>query len=67
MPTEIGIREVQQLVEAGAQVVEVLPKREYDEEHLPGATSIPLKSLTWERASELDPARALIVYCWDDD
>ena len=66
MPKEIGFDEVRELVDAGAQLVEVLPQREYDEEHLPGAISIPLKTLTPEAASQLDPARAVVLYCWDD-
>ena len=35
---------------------------EYAEEHLPGATLIPLPELT-NRLSELDPGRPTIVYC----
>lgn len=49
----------------GAQLVEVLPKDEYDEEHLPGAIHMPLKSLTATAAAPLDPGRPVIVYCWD--
>jgi hypothetical protein len=37
MPTEIGREAAQQLVAEGAQLVEVLPKEEFDEQHLPGA------------------------------
>ena len=33
----------------GAQLIEVLPKDEYDEEHLHGAIHMPLKSLTAAR------------------
>jgi len=51
MPTPIARSELQQLVEAGAQLVEVLPKDEYDEEHLPGALHLPLKSLTPDAAA----------------
>jgi rhodanese-related sulfurtransferase len=29
----------------GAQLVEVLPQTEYEDEHLPGAVNIPLKQL----------------------
>jgi rhodanese-related sulfurtransferase len=49
----------------GAQLVEVLPHDEFDEEHLPGAVNLPLKTLTAETAAVLDPSRAVIVYCWD--
>lgn len=49
-----------------AQLAEVLPKDEFDEEHLPGAIHLPLKSLTAESAEQaLDRGRPVIVYCWD--
>ena len=56
---------VRRLVEAGAQLVEVLPRDEFDDEHLPGAISLPLKSLTAQTAAVLDRSRPVIVYCWD--
>lgn len=58
--------EVQQLLAAGAQLVEVLPQAEYQEEHLPGAINIPLKQLDRETAAQLDRGRPVIVYCHDD-
>ena len=58
--------DVQRLVAAGAQLVEVLPRDEYNEEHLPGAVLLPLKALTREAAERtLDRGRPVIVYCWD--
>ncbi len=66
MPTEIAAERVQELVAEGAQLVEVLPAKEYGEEHLPGAINIPLKTLTWDRADDLDRTLPVIVYCWDD-
>jgi rhodanese-related sulfurtransferase len=56
---------LQELVAGGAQLVEVLPTREYEEDHLPGARSIPLKKLDREAVATLDPQRPIIVYCWD--
>jgi rhodanese-related sulfurtransferase len=56
---------LQELVAGGAQLVEVLPTREYEEDHLPGARSIPLKRLDREAVATLDPQRPIIVYCWD--
>jgi rhodanese-related sulfurtransferase len=54
------------LLTAGAQLVEVLPPDEYEEEHLPGAISLPLKTLTAESAAQrLEPGRPIVVYCWD--
>jgi rhodanese-related sulfurtransferase len=57
--------ELRRLLDAGAQLVEVLPGPEYDEEHLPGAINIPLKELNADSAKRLDPARPVVVYCWD--
>ena len=53
------------MVEAGAQLVEVLPEEEYVEDHLPGAISIPLRHLGDEASTRLDRNRPVIVYCWD--
>jgi rhodanese-related sulfurtransferase len=55
---------VQEMVKHGAQLVEVLPAKEYAEDHLPGAVSHPLKQLDQE-AGQLDRNRPVIVYCWD--
>jgi rhodanese-related sulfurtransferase len=65
MPTEIDRRQVQSLVEGGAQLVEVLPADEYEEDHLPGAISLPLRRLETEAVRQLDRTRPVIVYCWD--
>lgn len=65
MPNAIDREGVQRLVEAGAQLVEVLPADEYQEDHLPGAISLPLRRLETEAVTLLDRSRAVIVYCWD--
>lgn len=65
MPKEIDRNGLRKMVEAGAQLVEVLPAEEYVEEHLPGAISLPLKRVDAEAASLLDQNRPVIVYCWD--
>jgi rhodanese-related sulfurtransferase len=65
MPTPIDRDEVQRLLDNGAQLVEVLPEAEYEDEHLPGAISIPLKTLDTETAQRLERERAVIVYCYD--
>ncbi len=64
-PKEIGRDDVRRLVAEGGQLVEVLPRSEYEEEHLPGAISVPLKELGTEARERLDPSRPVIVYCWD--
>jgi rhodanese-related sulfurtransferase len=67
MPQVIDRDELQRLVrEEDAQLVEVLPAEEYEEEHLPGAINIPLRKIDREARERLDPKRPVIVYCWDD-
>ena len=55
---------VRRLMDRGAQIVEVLPKAEYEEEHLPGAIHIRLRDIG-RRANELDRLRPVVVYCFD--
>jgi rhodanese-related sulfurtransferase len=66
MPTDIDRDGVQRLVRAGAQLVEVLPKEEYEEWHLPEAIHIPLREIDSQAPDRLDRERPVIVYCWDD-
>ena len=65
MATRIDLVKLQKLVDGNGQLVEVLPAAEYADEHLPGAISLPLKQLDATTAARLDPARPVIVYCWD--
>lgn len=66
MTTDIDRSELHRLIEsADAQIVDVLPAREYDESHLPGAISIPLKGLTRETVSLLSREKPVVVYCHD--
>jgi rhodanese-related sulfurtransferase len=65
MPGEIHRDEVRRLVDAGAQLVEVLPSPEYEEDHLPGAIHLPLRQIEVRATEVLDRNRAVIVYCWD--
>jgi rhodanese-related sulfurtransferase len=61
----VGREEVQRLMREGAQIVEVLPREEYEQEHLPGAINIPLKELDAKTASSLRQDRPVVVYCHD--
>ena len=65
MPTAIFRDEVLRLVEEGAQLVEVLPREEYEEVHLPGAINIPLKELDRETTARLRRDAPVVVYCHD--
>lgn len=57
--------EVQRLMREGAQVIEVLPREEYEEEHLPGAINLPLKELDAQSATRVRKDRPVVVYCHD--
>jgi rhodanese-related sulfurtransferase len=65
MPIAVQLSDVQRLMDEGAQIVEVLPAHEYEEEHLPGAVSIPLKKLDAQTTAGLDRRIPIVVYCWD--
>jgi rhodanese-related sulfurtransferase len=65
MPTPIQRDRLRELLAQGAQLVEVLPKPEYDDEHLVGARNLPLKQLTAETTAPLDRSTPVVVYCWD--
>ena len=65
MATRIDLGQLRELLDGGAQLVEVLPAAEYRDEHLPGATSMPLKELDATSAARLDRTRPVVVYCWD--
>jgi rhodanese-related sulfurtransferase len=65
VPKEIERHEVERLMAVGAQLVEVLPRREFEEWHLPGAIHLPLRRIEIEARDRLDPNRPVIVYCWD--
>jgi len=65
MPTPIDRDQVQGLLAEGAQLVEVLPQPEFEEEHLPGAINIPLKELNRQTAQQLTRSQPVIVYCHD--
>ena len=63
MATRIWRDEVLRLIrDEAAQLVEVLPPAEYEEEHIEGSISIPLKSLDREAHERLDRDRPVIVY-----
>ena len=66
MPTPIERDEVRRLIsEEDAQLVEVLPASDYEEEHITGAINIPLKELDERAPRELERRRPVIVYCND--
>jgi phage shock protein E len=65
MPVEIGHDEAQQLIASGAYFLDVREREGFDAERLPGAVSVPIKSLDQERTAHLDRSRPVITYCWE--
>ena len=62
---ELQRREVQAQIDKGAQVVEVLAREQFDEDHIPGAIHIPLRKVEVEAEDKLAKNRPVVVYCWD--
>ena len=65
MTTPITSDDVVRLMEEDTQIVDVLPRWEYDEEHLAGAISIPAKRLDRDSVAQLRTDRPVVVYCHD--
>ena len=65
MPTIIDREQVMAMVAEGAQLVEVLDRDEYAEEHLRGASNLPLAELRADTAAAFERDRPIIVYCHD--
>lgn len=66
MFASIDRERVRNLVDAGAQIVEVLEQQQFRLAHLPGAVHIPAWELTRERAAGLDSTRPVVLYCFDN-
>jgi rhodanese-related sulfurtransferase len=64
MVKQIGHQQVLDLLEHSAMLMDVLPQAEYEEFHIQGAQSLPIKELD-ERSSSLDKSAPVIVYCAD--
>ena len=63
MATRIWRDEVLRLIrDEAAQLVEVLPPPEYEDENIEGAMSMPLKDLDRDAHERLDRERPVIVY-----
>jgi rhodanese-related sulfurtransferase len=65
MARRVEYEEFARLRDAGAQIVEVLPRDDYDWAHIPGAINLPLKHLDGTTAAQLDRSRDVVVYCHD--
>ena len=59
---EVSATEAQQLIDAGAGLVDVRTEVEFDAGHIPGARHIPMSDLQRE-AEGLDREKGLVIYC----
>jgi rhodanese-related sulfurtransferase len=53
------------LVAAGAPLLDVLPNNIYQQEHLPGAVSVPLETFTPSDVAMFAKHKPIITYCFD--
>lgn len=66
MVNSIDRTELVRLIEdEEAQVIDVLPDREYNEAHIPRAINLPLRRLTADTVSSLQPDKPVVAYCHD--
>ncbi len=65
-PKTISRAEAREMLDAGAQLIDVRADHEWEAGHLPGATHIALPDLA-ARAAEIDRDRPVILYCRGDN
>jgi rhodanese-related sulfurtransferase len=66
MPGQIfDVRELKERLAKGAQLIDVLPLEDFEEDHIPGAINIPNKELNAKTAARLSKDRPVIAYCYD--
>mgnify|MGYP001828375692 CR=1 FL=1 len=62
MVANIDRAELLELIDGGAQVVDVLPDAEYIAQHIPGAINLPLRQLNGETTAVLRRDKPVVVY-----
>jgi rhodanese-related sulfurtransferase len=65
MPQDIQRAEVQRLVQGGAQLLDVLPRADFEEFHLPGAINLPLAHIRRDSMGDLQKQKPTVTYCYD--
>ncbi|MGE0066097.1 MAG: rhodanese-like domain-containing protein [Solirubrobacterales bacterium] len=61
-PREVSREQARQLIEDGAQLIDVRADHEWEVGRIAGASHLPLGELA-ERAGEIDRDRPVVVYC----
>jgi rhodanese-related sulfurtransferase len=64
-PKEIRRDDVRLIMRRGGQLIDVLPRQEYDRIHIAGATSVPLQGFDRTLADRLQWDKPVIVYAQD--
>src|SRR3954462_13417393 len=59
---EVNAQRAHELIESGAQVIDVRTESEFEAGHIPDSRHVPLSAVQGE-ADTLDRERALILYC----
>ncbi|MEO8456682.1 MAG: rhodanese-like domain-containing protein [Chloroflexota bacterium] len=62
----VGHKEVQKLIEQGAQILDALPADDYAKQHIAGAINVPLEKFSQDLIRDLDPNKPTITYCFDN-
>ena len=62
MVANIDRAQLLELIDQGAQVVDVLPDAEYTARHIPGAINLPLRQLNAETTAVLRRDKPVVVY-----
>jgi len=62
MVTNIDRAALLSLIDEGAVVLDVLPKREYESGHIPGAINLPLRSLDDDAVAGFQRDIPVVVY-----
>jgi rhodanese-related sulfurtransferase len=61
-PREVGRDEARQLIDEGAQLIDVRADHEWEVGRIAGATHVPLPELP-QRLGEIDKDRPVVLYC----
>jgi rhodanese-related sulfurtransferase len=65
MSGRVDAKQVHDLIESGATLIDVLPASVFEQEHLPGARSMPLETFDPANLDDVDRTAPVIVYCFD--
>ncbi len=65
MVTRIDVDRAIELVNDGAVLIDALPRSIFEQEHLPGATSVPLEMFETSDVADLDRNDPVVTYCFD--